>query len=207
ATRLARMRLRIVLFLLVAIALVAAGCGSSASSHHGLNVVASTNVYGDIAQQIGGNHVHVTSIISAPNADPHLFEPGTATGLAVAQAAVAIQNGVGYDAFMTKLEHAAPSSTRRVLTIADALGVEGHDANPHLWYDVPRLPRIARAVAATLSKADAAHAHAYAAGAKRFVASLQPLTRAVAQIRARHAGAAVAYTEPVPGYLLAAAGL
>ena len=133
------MRVRIVLVCACVIALLA-GCGGSGSSQTGLRVVASTNVYGDIAQQIGGKYVHVTSILSDPNADPHLFEPKTANGLAVAEASVVIQNGVGYDDFMAKLENAAPSSTRHVLTIADVLGVHGHDANPHLWYDVPKLP-------------------------------------------------------------------
>ena len=63
--------------------------------------------------QIGGSHVDVTSILSDPNADPHLFEPGTSNGLAVAKARLVIQNGVGYDAFMTQLEHASPSRSAR----------------------------------------------------------------------------------------------
>jgi zinc/manganese transport system substrate-binding protein len=183
-----------------------AGCGG-ANRGSGLAVVAAENVYGDIAQQIGGPHVHVTSILSDPNADPHLFEPGSGNALAVATAAVAIQNGVGYDAFMTKLEHAAPNAKRSVLTIADVLGVSGREANPHLWYDVPDLGRIAGAIAGALERADPAHGKSYRAGLARFDASIGPLRRAVAQISASFPGSAVAYTEPVPGYLIDAAGL
>jgi zinc/manganese transport system substrate-binding protein len=172
-----------------------------------LPVVASTNVYGDIVSQIGGAHVSVTSILSDPNADPHLFEPGTRNALAVATARVAIQNGAGYDDFMTKLEHAAPNDKRTVVTIADVLGVHGRDANPHLWYDVPRLGRIARAIESALARADASHAAAYRTGLRHFVASLGPLQREVARIKSQFHGKAVAYTEPVPGYLLDAAGL
>src|SRR5205807_7670711 len=168
------MRVRIVLVCACVIALLA-GCGGSGSSQTGLRVVASTNVYGDIAQQIGGKYVHVTSILSDPNADPHLFEPKTANGLAVAEASVVIENGVGYDDFMAKLENAAPSSTRHVLTIADVLGVHGHDANPHLWYDVPKLPAIAHALAQLLAQADPSHSDAYTRGQHRFLASLEPL--------------------------------
>jgi zinc/manganese transport system substrate-binding protein len=187
-------------------ALGVAGCGSA---HGGstLDVVASTNVYGDITAQIGGAHVGVTSVLSDPNADPHLFEPGTKNGLAVAQAKVVIQNGAGYDDFMGRLESASPSSSRIVVTIADVLGVRGRDANPHLWYDVPRLPRIAGAIAAGLEKADAKHADAYRAGLDRFVKSLRPLDEEVRRIRARYAGRPIAYTEPVPGYLVTALGL
>jgi zinc/manganese transport system substrate-binding protein len=186
--------------------LAAAGCGSA---HGGskLDVVASTNVYGDITAQIGGARVAVSSVLSDPNADPHLFGPGTQNGLAVAQARVVIQNGAGYDDFMGRLESASPSGSRIVVTIADVLGVHGRDANPHLWYDVTRLPRIAGAIATGLEQADARHAPAYRAGLARFVKSLRPLDEEVRRVRARYTGRPVAYTEPVPGYLVAALGL
>jgi zinc/manganese transport system substrate-binding protein len=185
---------------------VLAGCGGGGKGAT-LPVVASTNVYGDIARQIGGSHITVTSVLADPNADPHLFEPGTANSLAVARARVVIQNGLGYDAFMSRLESSAPSANRTVVTISDVLGVHGHDANPHLWYDVPALPKIAAAIEQALARADAAHASAYRKGLRAFVAALAPLQATVAKIRAGNAGAPVAYTEPVPGYLIEAAGL
>src|SRR6266851_4561497 len=202
-----RMRTILVIGALLVLGL-ASGCGSGrATTGGGLAVVAAENVYGDIAAQIGGAHVSVTSILSDPNADPHLFEPGTRNGLAVAQARLVIQNGAGYDAFMTKLENAAPSSHRLVVTVADVLGVHGRDANPHLWYDVPALGRVARAIATGLERADPAHAADYAAGLRRFTTSLRPLLAQIAHIRESFAGTPVAYTEPVPGYLILAAGL
>jgi zinc/manganese transport system substrate-binding protein len=184
-----------------------AGCGSSSRSGGGLDVVAAENVYGSIASQIGGPRVSVTSILTSPDADPHLFEPDNANALAVSTAKVVLQNGLGYDAFMTKLENASPSKSRIVLTMADVLGVHGGDANPHLWYDEPRFGRMGSAVADALTKADPPHARAYAAGLRRFDRSLAPLRREVASIRTRFRGAPVAYTEPVPGYLVTAAGL
>ena len=191
--------------ILITIAALLTGCGSARA--HGLQVVASTNVYGDIARQVGGPAVRVTSILSDPNADPHLFEAGTANGLAVAHAKVVIANGAGYDAFLDKLEEATATSGRTELSIADVLGVHGSEANPHFWYDVPALGRIAAAISAAFTRADPKHATAYSEGRARFVASLAPLRRAIAAIRARHAGEAVASTEPVPDYLVAAAGL
>lgn len=183
-----------------------AGCGSGGAGAR-LPVVASTNVYGDIARQIGGSHVAVTSVLTDPNADPHLFEPGTANGLAVARARLVIQNGLDYDSFMTRLLRAAPSNDRHVLTVADVLGRSGHDTNPHLWYDVLALPRIATAIEQALVSVDSKHAAAYGKGLRDFNASLDPLLRAVQAIAAGHGGAAVAYTEPVPGYLVREAGL
>ncbi len=187
--------------------LLLSACGSSTGAGGKLDVVAAENTYGDIASQIGGSHVSVTSILTSPSADPHLFDPGASTGLAVAGAKVVLQNGLGYDAFMTRLEDAAPSKNRVVVTMADVLGVQGKDANPHLWYDVPRLDRIATAIAAAFARADPSHAVVYRRGLHRFERSLAPLRHEVATIRARFGGVPVAYTEPVPGYLVAAAGL
>jgi zinc/manganese transport system substrate-binding protein len=172
-----------------------------------VSVVAAENVYGDIASQIGGSRVRVTSILSNPSADPHLYEPGTQNGLAVAEAQLVIQNGLGYDAFMQRLESASPSKHRVVLTIADALGIHGRNANPHLWYDTPKLDVIVPAIADGLSRVDPAGRASYASGAMRFLASCAALRAEIRSIKSRFAGTPVAYTEPVPGYLLAATGL
>jgi zinc/manganese transport system substrate-binding protein len=191
-----------------AFGLSACGSGGASSTPGGrVPVVAAENFYGDIAQQIGGDHVSVTSILSDPNADPHLFQANTTAGAEVADATVVIENGVDYDDWMDKLIAASPNPDRRVVTVGSVLGVSGASANPHLWYDVPRLPQIAAAIANALSAADAAHRASYRAGEATFVASLKPLDDAVAAIKTRFAGTGVAYTEPLPGYLLEAAGL
>jgi len=194
--------MRIVLILLAVPA--TAACGARGGT---ADVVAATNVYGDIAAQIAGPDVRVASILSDPNADPHLYEPGTRNGLAVAHARLVVANGLGYDAFLTKLERAAPSASRLTVTVASVLGVHGARANPHLWYDVPALPRIAAAIERGLERALPGRVAGFRARLARFVASLAPLRAEVAAIRSAHAGEAVAYTEAVPGYLLEAAGL
>jgi zinc/manganese transport system substrate-binding protein len=202
------MSMRTILILGAAVLLSATLAASrAAQAGSTLQVVAAENVYGDIAAQIAGPRARVTSILSDPNADPHLFEPGTRNGLAVAEAKLVIQNGLGYDAFMTRLERASPAKSRAVVTIADVLGIHGRDANPHLWYDVPKLPRIGGAIEAALERVDPAGRSTYRAGLRRFVAGCSSLRAEVRRIRTRFGGAAVAYTEPVPGYLLAAANL
>jgi zinc/manganese transport system substrate-binding protein len=172
-----------------------------------LKVVAAENFWGNLAQQIGGDHIVVTSLINSPDADPHLFEPGTGNGLAVSQAAVVIVNGAAYDPFMDRLLNAAPSSHRQVLRVSDVLHVGGTDPNPHLWYDVPELPTVVHAIARTLSAADPKNAAAYRVGATRTIQSLQPLEDAVTKLSRTAGGDPVAYTERVPGYLLTAAHL
>jgi zinc/manganese transport system substrate-binding protein len=169
-----------------------------------VNVVAAEDVWADVAAQIGGSHARVTSLISGSNTDPHLFSADARAAGRVSQANLAILNGLGYDDGARKLLDAAPTDRRRVLTIADVLGASG---NPHLWYDAPALPRVARAIAAALAAEDPRDAALFHQGAARFVRSLRPLDAAIAAIRARHRGTPVAYTERVAGDLLAAAGL
>ena len=195
---------RTILMCVVLVALT--GCGG-AKPGGPVPVVVSTNVYADIVRQIGGSQVDVTSVLTDPNADPHLFEPGTANGLAVARARLVVENGLDYDSFMTRLERASPNGDRHVLTVADVLGVHGRDANPHLWYDVAALPRVAAAIEQQLVAVDPDQQDAYETGLGAFIKSLAPLQAAVASIAAKYQGAPVAYTEPVPGYLIRAAGL
>ena len=80
-----------------------------------ISVVAAENFYGDIAKQLGGSHVAVTSILSDPNIDPHEYESSVQNALAVTHAQLVIQNGDGYDTWMDKLLAASPNPQRTVL--------------------------------------------------------------------------------------------
>ena len=100
------------------------GCGSSGSGDSGgdaLSIVASTNVYGDIAQQIAGDKATVTSIIDDPNRDPHDYEATTSDQLTLSKAAIVVLNGGGYDSFITKMLKASDSKP----AVIDAVAVSG----------------------------------------------------------------------------------
>lgn len=202
------MALRLVMSVLAAVA-VLAGCGTpQAPATPGIvKVVAGENVWGNIAAQIGGAHVQVTSILSDPNADPHLYESDVASALAVAEARLVIANGAGYDDFVSQLLGATRNTGRVVVTVQEVLGASGPDVNPHFWYDIPRVPQVAAAIEAALARLDPQNARMFAANLKTFDASLAPVEAVISSIRRRYAGAPAAYTERLPGYLLAAAGL
>jgi zinc/manganese transport system substrate-binding protein len=196
--------------LVALLAVVAAACGSSASkpgAAGAVKVVAAENSWGDIARQIGGSHVEVSSIINDPSTDPHQYESDARTAAQVADAQLVIVNGLGCDDFVDKLLSNTSHSGRAVLSVADTLGVTGHDANPHLWYDLPRIPAVARAIEIALTLSQPKQRTLFAANRKTFLASLASLERMVREIKTEHPGAPVAYTERVPEYLLAAAGL
>ena len=180
---------------------------SSTAGAAPVNVVASTNVWGDIAKQVGGGHVNVTSIMSDPNADPHQFEADAKTGAALSKAQFVIENGLSYDNFMDKLLTASPNPSRVILNAADVMQISGPDANPHIWYDIAKIPAVASGIADQLGKLDPGDAATFTANAKTFNDSLAPVNTAIANIKAKYPGAPVGYTERVPGFLVEAAGL
>jgi zinc/manganese transport system substrate-binding protein len=151
--------------------------------------------------------VQVSSIESNPNTDPHTYEVSPKVAGEVSKAQLLIQNGVGYDAYMSKIESASPSSTREVINVQHLLGLPDSTPNPHLWYKPTTMPRVATAVATGLAKLDPGHAAYFEANARRFVTSLEPWMTATAHLRATFPGAPVATTEPVADYLLQAAGI
>src|SRR5690242_4935028 len=161
-------------------------------------VVAAESIYGDVAAQIGGAHVAVTSLISNPSQDPHLFEAAPSAVRAIADARIVILNGADYDPWLEKLIRSAPNPQRAVVSAAAVMGRKPGD-NPHLWYDPATLPRVAEAIAATLTAADPAHAADYAANLATLTASFKRIDARVAALGARYKGVPVTATEPVFG--------
>lgn len=171
-----------------------------------VNVVAAENFYGDIVTQIGGSHVAVTSILSNPDQDPHLFEASPKTARALQHAQLVIYNGAAYDPWMVKLLGASKQAKRATIVVADLVGKKAGD-NPHLWYDPATMPAAARAIATELGRADPANKAEYDANLQKFIASLKPVDDKVAALRAQYKGAPVTATEPVFGYMADAIGL
>lgn len=206
-------------------ALALAGCapatGTDAADGR-LQIVASTNVYGDIAQTIAGDAAEVTSIIHDSAQDPHEYEATPRDALALSDADLVIMNGGGYDGFMTTLLDAHPADAV-VLDAVELSGLEpeGHDDdaedgehhhdhgefNEHVWYSFDAMRALAAELAAQLGELDPADAATFTANAAGFSAGLDELASTASGISAEHAGERFALTEPVPLYLLELAGL
>jgi zinc/manganese transport system substrate-binding protein len=205
----------------LSLVMAASACGSSADGSPGsvgasaggstsLSVVASTNVYGDVVEQIAGDKAEVTSIISDPDADPHSYEANSRTQLQLSKADVVIENGGGYDDFVDTMLKAANNSKVTVLNAVDISGKKapaGGELNEHVWYDFPAMEKFVAELVSTLSAKDPAGASAFQAGGAAFTEKLKHLEDTEASIKATHTGAGAAITEPVPLYLLEACGL
>ena len=164
-----------------------------------VKVVAAENFYGDVASQIGGANVAVTSILTNPDEDPHLFEASTETARALADAKVTISNGVDYDPWMGKLLKANASPGRKEILVGQLVGRKTGD-NPHLWYDPASMRAAAKAIAMDLDAVDPGHKADYDKGEAAFVASLKPLDAKIVEMKKKFAGQPVTMSEPVFGY-------
>jgi zinc/manganese transport system substrate-binding protein len=171
-----------------------------------IKIVAAENFWGDVASQIGGANVAVTSILSNPDEDPHLFEASAETAKELADAKIAIVNGVDYDPWMDKLIAAHKSPGRKVIVVGALVGRKSGD-NPHLWYEPAYAKAAAHAIAQDLVAVDPAHKADYQKGESDFVDSLKPLEAKIADLHKRFAGEPVTASEPVFGYQAGLIGL
>nr|WP_207205464.1 zinc ABC transporter substrate-binding protein [Microbacterium protaetiae] len=222
---------------LVASAVVLAGCSGmsdaagspdtagSPDAGGKVQVVASTNVYGSIAEAVGGNRVAVTSIIASAAQDPHEFEASARDQLRVKNAALVIENGGGFDPFMDGLVQASGTDAQVITaaTLSPEYPADGdldthaddadhdHDHlegfNEHVFYDPAVMAMLAEKIADALGEIDPGGAAAYTANAQTFANGIQPIIGALGDLKAAHEGNGVFVTEPLPLYLTDAAGL
>jgi zinc/manganese transport system substrate-binding protein len=171
-----------------------------------VHIVAAENCYGDVAAQIGGGDVAVTSILSNPDQDPHLFEASPSTAKALVDAAIVIMNGADYDPWMEKLLKANKVSGRKEILVAALAGKKAGD-NPHLWYNPTTVKAVAKKLSADLASVDPAHEGDYDKGSASFVESLRPLETKIAEMRKKYSGTPVTASEPVFGYMAGLLGL
>lgn len=197
---------------LAALSLAAlAGCGLSTQSTPGggqvIQVVAAENFWGSIAAQVGGSHVHVTSIIVDPNSDPHSYEPTAQDGRTFAEAQYVIVNGVDYDPWATQLLRANPVSGRVTLNVGDFLGKKSGD-NPHLWYNPDYVTQVVNRLRDDFKKLDPSAAADLDASAQAYLTTgLSQYHSLIAQIKAQYSGTPVGATESIFSYLSPALGM
>jgi zinc/manganese transport system substrate-binding protein len=189
-----------------------AACATSSATRDpragkALDVAASVNAWGSILAQLGGSHVHATSIISNPDTDPHDYEPTPADGRTIARARLFVENGIGYDTWAAKAIAASPDSGRIVIDIGDLVGVpEG--GNPHRWYSPGDVEKVADEITADLKKADPAGATYFDSQRQAFEnTGLARYHRLIADIKAKYAGTSVGASESIFAPLAEALGL
>ncbi|XAS70766.1 zinc ABC transporter substrate-binding protein [Micrococcaceae bacterium Sec5.1] len=203
-----------------------AGAGTPSSSTGAIEVVTSTNVYGDVVKAIGGDKVNVNAIITKTSQDPHSYEASAQDKLVISKAKLVVENGGGYDEFLHKIADETNVGHENMISAVEVSGLapeeeshsegasseEGHnhdhgEFNEHVWYSLDTMGKFADAVASKLGSLDPASASTFTTNANTFKAKLTELNGKLAALKEANDHAPVAITEPVPLYLLAAAGL
>ena len=180
---------------------------TSSGSSTVITVVAAENFWGSLAGQLGGDHVKVTSIINSPDADPHDYEPTAADGREIATSRLAIINGVGYDAWATKLAQANPNSDRTDLTVGDLVGAKDGD-NPHRWYNPDNVRTVIDQITADYKKIDPADAAFFDTQHDTVLTTnLKTYFDTIAAIKSGYAGTPVGASESIFAMLSPALGL
>jgi len=213
--------------LAAASALLLTGCASGEAEGTGddgrIDVVASTNVYGQLVEEIAGDLVDVTSIITSNAQDPHSFEASAQDQLAVADADLVIENGGGYDPFIDGLIESSGTGATVLTAVefsSEWTGGSAHDDsadadehehvdgfNEHVWYDPTAMSDLVEAIAAELSILSPDDAAAFTSAADALAAEIATLEASLDDIEAAHAGEDVFVSEPIPYYLIKGAGL
>jgi zinc/manganese transport system substrate-binding protein len=192
-------------------ALAQSACGSgqavSGGSEGKIKVVASTDVWGSVVRAVGGDAVEVTAIIDDPAKDPHDYEVKPVDAAKIAAAQLVVFNGNGYDDFFTKAISAAGQGKQTVNAYDVSGKPKGEGSNPHIFYDLPSVKKVADQVAKDLGAIQADKAATFTANAKQFDAKVDELLAKVTKIGTDHPGKQVVVTEPVADYLLKSAGV
>ncbi len=193
----------------VAVVLATACNGSLAGispSGGALKVVTGENFWGSVASQLGGSKTSVQSVVSDPNADPHLYESNPNDARAFADANLVVLNGAGYDDWGQKLLAANRSANRQLVDVAQLLGKKQGD-NPHFWYQPDYVVSVADRITASYKSLDAADAAYFDQRRAAFAAGLKPYSDRIAEIKQRFSRTPIGATESIFVYMARALGL
>ena len=186
-------------------------CVGSSCPSDVIDVVAAENFWGSLVSQIGGVHIHVTSIITDPNTDPHEYEANDSDAIAIANAQYIILNNVGYDTWANSLIAADGDTNQTILNVGDSLGVNVSGGivtgNPHLWYNPTYVNETVAWMYHNLSTIAPQWKSYFTAQYDNLTASLAQLYSEVGVIRHQFAGTNVSSTESIFVYLANATDL
>ena len=165
-------------------AMLVAGCQAPRSAQApGLRVLAAGTFLGDIAQNVGGERVHVETLLR-PGVDPHEFQPTPQDAIRIEQSQVLIVLGLGYETWLTKSLQDGRGQTALVVAseglspMADP-SAEHPEGDPHMWMNPLNVIQYVENIRDGLSKADPAGTAAYSSNADIYISKLRQLDQSI----------------------------
>ncbi len=186
--------LKIVRIALLSAAMSIGSLPATAAFADNLKVVASFSIIADLARNVGGERVELTTLVG-PGGDAHVYEPKPADAVAVAQADLVLVNGLQFEGFLQRLIEASATKAPVVevsrgvtaLVAADehhhdgggtatADAAEEHGAyDPHAWQSVANAEIYVKNIAKALCDVDVEGCGYYARNADAYAQQLQAL--------------------------------
>lgn len=196
-----------IIFTFLAFILILAACSNKTVSTNPdkIKIVTTTDFYADAAKTIVGNKGSVTSIINSPSVDPHDYEPTTNVAKIVTKADFVIANGLGYDAWMDKL-----NTNGQYIKIGEKIMHKKIGDNPHIWYDPQTMIRYTNYLTKKLSQKYPQDKTYFEKNAQKYLTTLEPVQNELTQLKKaaqKLPNKNVYVSEPVFDYSLAAIGL
>jgi ABC-type Zn uptake system ZnuABC Zn-binding protein ZnuA len=145
-----------------------------------LNVVVTTSIIADLVKNLGGDLIDITVLVG-PDSDPHDYEPTPQDSVALAQAQLIIENGLGFESWLEDLLTASGSSAKRVTASEGIVALTGegnndeHELNPHIWHDPINAMRMIDNIASGLVAADPLNQAIYRENAASYKVQLEQL--------------------------------
>ncbi|TGD23967.1 metal ABC transporter substrate-binding protein [Companilactobacillus suantsaicola] len=181
------------------------GCSTQPKKSSKLQIVTTTDFYGEVAKAVVGNKGTVSSIIDNPNVDPHDYEPTTNIAKKVSTADITVANGLGYDSWMNKLNQDDNST---FIKIGENVMHKKMGDNPHIWYEPQTMPKYAKYLAKQLGKKQPKNKEYFEKNAQKYIATLKPVQDQLGKLKenAKRDNKSVYVSEPVFDYSLNAIG-
>jgi zinc/manganese transport system substrate-binding protein len=170
-----------------------------------IQVVSAENFYGQLAKEIGGNAVSVTSIINNPNVDPHIFTVTPSVIKLMNSADVIIYNGDNYDTWMNQLISNVNSKKVKIINVASLMKI-ANMTNPHIWYIPDTFPTLAKSLSSAFISINPQAKINIDSNLKHFLADNKQVQNLIILIQHKTQNTIVTATEPVYNYMLSALG-
>jgi zinc/manganese transport system substrate-binding protein len=172
-----------------------------------IQVVAAEGVWGEIAGQIGGTQVHVTTILGATDTDPGGYRPTTADTAAITSAQVFILTGAGFDPWASEAAGSDPGIGRLDVNVGDEVGV-APGGDPYLWYNPDYVREAAQQIEADYISLRPGQTAYFQDQAETFEQGTMAADQAlISSISARHGGVEVGACTALGSALAAQLGL
>jgi ABC-type Zn uptake system ZnuABC Zn-binding protein ZnuA len=151
-----------------------------------LNIVVTLPVLKDWVQQVGGPHVHVSSLMTGYE-NEHTYSPKPSDLVAVRKARILFEVGAGLEVWVASLVKTAGNATLKVVTTSKGIELmpddtvheeeagAGHAAqgNPHMWLDPEAAAKMVRSICDALAETDPSHASDYRTRTDIYVQALR----------------------------------